>query len=124
MGLDGVEIVMRTEETFGIEIPDHVAQELQTPAALVDYVAQHVPCVSTEACLEQGEIDPLVQRGASRDDPTPLSTIARGRHGLPVRPAPLKPQLPRRRQSQRHPRASRDQSSTNRTLVIAERPTP
>ena len=66
MGLDGVEIVMRTEETFGIEIPDHVAQELQTPAALVDYVAQHVPCVSTEACLEQGEIDPLVQRGASQ----------------------------------------------------------
>jgi acyl carrier protein len=39
MGLDGVEIVMRTEESFGIEIPDEVAETLLTPAALVDFVA-------------------------------------------------------------------------------------
>jgi len=31
MGLDGVEIIMRTEETFGIEIPDKMAQEILTP---------------------------------------------------------------------------------------------
>ena len=28
MGLDGVEIIMRTQETFGIEIPDKIAQEI------------------------------------------------------------------------------------------------
>ena len=39
MGLDGVEIVMRTEESFGIEIPDEVAETFLTPAALVDFVA-------------------------------------------------------------------------------------
>ena len=34
---------MRTEETFGIEIPNEVAAQLVTPAALVDYVAANVP---------------------------------------------------------------------------------
>ena len=28
MGMDGVEIVMRTEEVFGIEIPDEVSEQL------------------------------------------------------------------------------------------------
>jgi hypothetical protein len=53
MGLDGVEIVMRTEETFGIEIPDKIAQQILTPAALVDFVAANVPLKPTEACLSQ-----------------------------------------------------------------------
>ena len=53
MGMDGVEIVMRTEETFGIEIPDKVAQQILTPAALVDYIAANVPCEPTDACLSQ-----------------------------------------------------------------------
>jgi hypothetical protein len=53
MGLDGVEIVMRTEETFGIEIPNEVAARLLTPAALVDYVAANVPLKATDACLSQ-----------------------------------------------------------------------
>ena len=53
MGLDGVEIVMRTEETFGIEIPNEVAARLLTPAALVDYVAANVPLKATEECLSQ-----------------------------------------------------------------------
>ena len=52
MGLDGVEI-MRTEETFGIEIPDEVGARLLTPAALVDYVAANVPLNATEECLSQ-----------------------------------------------------------------------
>jgi hypothetical protein len=51
MGLDGVEIVMRTEETFGIEIPSEIAAQLLTPAALVDYVAANVPLKATEECL-------------------------------------------------------------------------
>ena len=53
MGLDGVEIVMRTEETFGIEIPDKIAQQILTPAALVDFVAANVPMKPTEECLSQ-----------------------------------------------------------------------
>jgi hypothetical protein len=40
VGLDGVEIVMRTEETVGIEIPNEVAAQLLTPAALVEFVAR------------------------------------------------------------------------------------
>ena len=53
MGLDNVEIIMRTEETFGIEIPDKVAQETLTPAALVEFVAANVPMKPTEECLSQ-----------------------------------------------------------------------
>jgi hypothetical protein len=53
MGLDGVEIVMRTEETFGIEIPDKIAVQILTPAALVDFVAANVPVKPTEECLSQ-----------------------------------------------------------------------
>ncbi len=53
MGLDGVEIVMRAEETFGIEIPDKIAQQILTPAALVDFVAANVPMKPTEKCLSQ-----------------------------------------------------------------------
>jgi hypothetical protein len=53
MGLDGVEIVMRTEETFGIEIPNEVAARLVTPAALVDFVAANVPLNATDECLSQ-----------------------------------------------------------------------
>lgn len=40
MGLDGVEIIMRTEETFGIEILDKVAPQILTPAALVSTLAR------------------------------------------------------------------------------------
>ena len=53
MGLDGVEILMRTEETFGIEIPNEVAAQLVTPAALVEFVAANVPLTPTDACLTQ-----------------------------------------------------------------------
>lgn len=53
MGLDGVEIVMRTEATFGIEIPDEIAQQILTPAALVDFVAANVPLKPTDDCLSQ-----------------------------------------------------------------------
>jgi hypothetical protein len=53
MGLDGVEIIMRTEEAFGIEIPDKIAQQILTPAALVDFVAGNVPLKPTEECLSQ-----------------------------------------------------------------------
>ncbi len=49
MGLDGVEIVMRTEETFGIEIPDKTAAQLLTPATALSKPLQSAlmpPCPS------------------------------------------------------------------------------
>ena len=53
MGLDGVEIVMRAEEAFGIEIPDEVAAQLLTPAALVDFITANVPLKTTVECVSQ-----------------------------------------------------------------------
>jgi acyl carrier protein len=38
MGLDGVELVMSIEEEFGVEIPDRVAEQLQTVGGMHDYV--------------------------------------------------------------------------------------
>ncbi len=42
MGLDGVELLMATEEEFGIGIPDHDAENLTTPRLLAEYVAQRL----------------------------------------------------------------------------------
>ena len=83
MGLDGVEIVMRTEEAFGIEIPNEVAARLLTPAALVDFVAANVPSKPTDERLSQ-QLFYRLRRGfrsqlkalASTFDPdTPLKEI-------------------------------------------------
>jgi acyl carrier protein len=38
MGLDIVEIVMRTEETFGITIPNDSAEQATTPGKLYEFV--------------------------------------------------------------------------------------
>ena len=38
MGLDSVELVMNTEEHFGIEIPDHVAETLFTVGDLHGFI--------------------------------------------------------------------------------------
>jgi acyl carrier protein len=40
MGLDAVEIVMEVEEAFGIQIPDNVAQQIETVGQLHKYVVQ------------------------------------------------------------------------------------
>src|SRR5258706_2653100 len=53
MGLDGVEIVMATEEAFGIVIPDEVAGRLVTPGDLGEYVFAHVPSKPSSECLTQ-----------------------------------------------------------------------
>lgn len=53
MGLEGIEIVMATEEVFGIEIPNHIAARILTPEALVDYVVAHVGTLPEERCLTQ-----------------------------------------------------------------------
>ncbi|MDG7056516.1 MAG: acyl carrier protein [Wolbachia endosymbiont of Meromenopon meropis] len=37
--LDAVEIIMATEEEFGIEIPDGDAQKMETVEQIVDYIS-------------------------------------------------------------------------------------
>ena len=41
MGLDGVEIVMRTEESFGIEIPDEDAEKITRVKEAIEYIEGH-----------------------------------------------------------------------------------
>ncbi len=38
MGLDIVELIMRVEEDFEIEIPDSIAETLTTPRTVIDYL--------------------------------------------------------------------------------------
>src|SRR4051812_38604248 len=74
MGLDGVEIIMRAEEIFGIEIPDRIAQEILTPAALVEFVAANVPTKPTEECLSQ-QLFYRLRRGFRSQLKAPSSTL-------------------------------------------------
>jgi len=68
MGLDLVELTMRIEETFSIQIPDSVASELTTPGKVTDYILTQVgesqaplPCLSQQAfhLLRRGFIQSL-----------------------------------------------------------------
>ena len=42
MGLDLVELTIRVEETFGLQIPDSVASELTTPRKVTDFILSQV----------------------------------------------------------------------------------
>ncbi len=42
MGLDSVELVMNTEEHFGIQIPDHIAESLTTVGGLHNVVVSEL----------------------------------------------------------------------------------
>lgn len=53
MGLDGVEIVMTVEETFGIAIEDSEAAKTVTPGRLIDLVLSKTKRTTDEACLTQ-----------------------------------------------------------------------
>ena len=54
MGLDAVEIVIATEETFGISISDAEAEQMLTPRMLIDHVKCAVGAQSkTRPCLSQ-----------------------------------------------------------------------
>jgi acyl carrier protein len=53
MGLDGVEIVMKVEEAFGISIDDGEAGKIATPGQLIDLVLSKVGRTVDEACLTQ-----------------------------------------------------------------------
>ena len=53
MGLEGLEIVLATEETFAIAIPDAVAGKIQTPAELIEFILANVPIATSQECLTQ-----------------------------------------------------------------------
>ena len=53
MGLETVEIVISTEETFGIDVTDEDAARIFTPKELVDYLSSRISTVSVETCLTQ-----------------------------------------------------------------------
>ena len=53
MGLEGLELVLATEETFAIAIPDAVASEIQTPADLIEFIATNIPLATSQECLTQ-----------------------------------------------------------------------
>lgn len=53
MGLDGVEIVMKVEETFDITIADKEAEKCLTPGQLIDLVMNKVGRTDHAACLTQ-----------------------------------------------------------------------
>src|SRR5687768_242840 len=53
MGLDGVEMVMATEERFGITISDAEAELISTPGMLIDLVVSKVQLNSERFCRSQ-----------------------------------------------------------------------
>jgi len=53
MGLEGVELVLATEETFGIAMSDAEATAIQTPADLIEFVSNNVPIADSQECLTQ-----------------------------------------------------------------------
>jgi acyl carrier protein len=53
MGLEIVELVLATEKTFGVKIPDADACAMQTPGDLADWVAAHVRTDKNAPCLSQ-----------------------------------------------------------------------
>lgn len=51
MGLDSVELVMRMEEEFGIDIPDQEAVRMQTPRDVIAYVCARLGVRDGPPCL-------------------------------------------------------------------------
>jgi acyl carrier protein len=51
MGLDGIELILRVEETFGVTIPDRDAANLRTVGDLYAWLAERVPAQRRTACL-------------------------------------------------------------------------
>lgn len=53
MGLDSVELVLRFEDTFGIEIPDADAEKITTVKDVTNYVFSKVEHTDQNTCLTQ-----------------------------------------------------------------------
>ena len=75
MGLDIVELVMRVEDTFGIDIPDEEASRILTPDDLRDFILTRVE-LSDEPlpCLTQKAFH-LLRRGFTRTLQTPRGSF-------------------------------------------------
>lgn len=81
MGLEGVEIVMKVEETFDITIEDSDAEKAVTPGRLIELVLSKVGRTSDETCLTQRAFHrlraSLMRRfGLKRDQVRPDSLLA------------------------------------------------
>ena len=79
MGLEGIEIVLAVEETFGITIPDADASRMQTPAELIAFIETHVPTVYSRDCLTQRFVLSVAAR-LPHGNPFTVRTIQAG-HG-------------------------------------------
>jgi len=53
MGLDSVQIIVDTENCFGINIEDKAAEDMRTVGDLVDYVWNNIKHQDAKACLTQ-----------------------------------------------------------------------
>jgi CYTH domain-containing protein len=71
MGLDIVEIFMRAEEEFEIEIPDADAEELVTVGALADYIEARRPEIGRD------EVWRRVRAMVSDEESVPMHLIER-----------------------------------------------
>src|SRR5215204_1231033 len=86
MGLDGVEMVIATEERFGITISDAEAEAIRTPGMLIDLVVSKVQLSSERYCRSQRAFYLLrralhssfgIDRGSIRPD-SPVRTLSVG----------------------------------------------
>jgi acyl carrier protein len=53
MGLDTIELVLRFEDTFGIEIPDADAEKIQSVKDVTNYVFARVEHTNQNSCITQ-----------------------------------------------------------------------
>ena len=86
MGLDGVELVLRTEETFGISLSDEEVSLVQTPRQLTDLVMKHLATESSGVCASQVAFHRL-RRSLMADFATPRQSVtpeSRWSHFFPV----------------------------------------
>ncbi len=81
MGLDSVELLIVTEETFGITITDADAEQLVTPGMLIDHVQRAVgsqqgsrPCL-TQRAFHRVRTSLVTATGLRRRDISPKSKV-------------------------------------------------
>ena len=74
MGLDGVELVLRTEETFGISLSDEEVSLVQTPRQLTDLVMKHLAAEPSGVCASQVAFHRL-RRTLVADFATPRQSV-------------------------------------------------
>lgn len=53
MGLDGVELILRAEETFGVSLPEQEVCRVSTPGQLIDLVCTKLKTTDARTCRSQ-----------------------------------------------------------------------